>query len=74
VDRTVREAVEGAGEKLEYRHEAEEELGRLIESCNGQRLRSRPAFLWLVDYYRRNPVVLHARCGHFVQFGQFMGR
>jgi hypothetical protein len=59
VNSPVRGAVEGKGEELENHHDAEEELRRLMQLYNGQRLYNRLAFLRLVDCDRGNPVVLH---------------
>lgn len=58
-NRTLREALEGTGEELVNRKQAEEALGRLIRWYNGERLHSSLGFLRPVDYYRGNPVVLH---------------
>ena len=57
-NRTIREALED--EDFANRFEAEDTLRRIIDHYNQTRLHSALGFLRPVDYYRGDPLSLHA--------------
>ena len=57
-NRAVREAL--AGEELTSRYQAEGAIGKIIRGYNEERLHSALSYLRSFDYYRGDPVALHA--------------